>query len=502
MQKIIKYKYDIYLFVIEAICMILELCASRTLSPFFGDSNIIWTSIIGIILLSASIGNTLGGRLADNDDTEKDLYKITLLAAVLILYIPILSAIILNILSSTISSIKVGAILGTILLFLPSSLAFGTIPPIITKIKLKDLDTAGKTAGSIHAVSTLGSITGTFLGGFFLVPNFGCDNILLCLSAVTALMILLIGRRGNYRYVGLILAICIACIYVLSQNNVQNAAAVLEGKDELIASYDTQYSKVEITNGTENGEKVRYMLIGNGCESATYVDEEKKYDLVVPYTRYYDMMYESGMDIKDALMIGGGGYSYPKYCMSHHPETSMDVVEIDEKITELAKEYFYLDDALSEFNNGSEKRLNLINEDGKVYLNRTDKKYDAVLNDAFSGLTPAESLTTLETVERVHEILNPGSVYLSNIIGSRAGEDSRFLAAEVNTISQVFDYVYIVPCGDQNNDEITETETINNMVIASDTPLDLEGAVDMDYSDGLILTDDYCPVDTLIPGVD
>ena len=138
----------------------------------------------------------------------------------------------------------------------------------------------------------------------------------------------------------------------------------------------------------------------------------------------------------------------------------------------------------------------------KVYLNRTDKKYDAVLNDAFSGLTPAESLTTLETVERVHEILNPGSVYLSNIIGSRAGEDSRFLAAEVNTISQVFDYVYIVPCGDQNNDEITETETINNMVIASDTPLDLEGAVDMDYSDGLILTDDYCPVDTLIPGVD
>ena len=83
MQKITKYRYDIYLFVIEAICMVMELCASRVLSPFFGDSNIIWTSIIGIILLSSSIGNTIGGRLADKDDVQKDLCKISLWAAVL-----------------------------------------------------------------------------------------------------------------------------------------------------------------------------------------------------------------------------------------------------------------------------------------------------------------------------------------------------------------------------------------------------------------------------------
>lgn len=495
MQKITKYRYDIYLFVIEAICMVMELCASRVLSPFFGDSNIIWTSIIGIILLSSSIGNTIGGRLADKDDVQKDLCKISLWAAVLILYIPVLSEIILGLLASVISNIKIGAIIGTVLLFLPSSIAFGMIPPIITKIKLKDLDTAGKTSGTIHAVSTLGSITGTFLGGFFLVPNFGCDNIMLCLTCVTALMVILVGGKNRLKYVGLIFAIAIACIYVLTKFNLSNAEAILEGEEEYIASYDTQYSKVEVVNRRVEGENIRYMLIGNGCESATYVDEDKKYELVVPYTKYYDLMYKANIDIKDALMIGGGGYSYPKYCVSHHPKTAMDVVEIDEQITELAKEYFYLDDALREFNN----RLNIINEDGKVFINTTDRKYDAVLNDAFTGTTPAESLTTLETVEKIHDILNPGGVYLSNIIGSRSGAYSKFLAAEVNTISQVFDYVYIVPCGDMNNEEITDTTSTNNMVIACDTPLDIPAAVNMDYEDSIILTDDYCPVDTLIP---
>ena len=180
----------------------------------------------------------------------------------------------------------------------------------------------------------------------------------------------------------------------------------------------------------------------------------------------------------------------------------MTKVEIDEKITELAKKYFYLDDALKDFNTDGKSRLNLINEDGKVYVNTTEKKYDAILNDAFTGTTPAESLTTIETVKKIHAMLKPEGIYLSNIIGSRVGEDSRFLAAEANTMNQVFQYVYIIPCKDLDNEIIEDTTSTNNMVVASDTPLELDGAVEMDYSDGLILTDDYCPVDTLIPGVD
>lgn len=499
MKKLLKYKYEIFLFTIEAVCMVMELCASRTLSPYFGDSNVIWTSVIGIILLSGSIGNAVGGRLADRGNEKDDICRITLWAAVLILYIPVLSDVILGLLASVVSNIKIGAITGTILLFLPSSIAFGMIPPIITKVKLQDLKSAGKTSGSILAVSTLGSITGTFLGGFFLVPNFGCDNIMLCLSCVTALMAILIGGKNRLKYCGLLFAIAVACISILTQSNQNSIDEILAGKEGAIASYDTQYSKVEITNRNDNGEMIRYMLIGDGCESATYIEEDKKYELVVPYTRYYDLMYEVDIDMDHVLIIGGGGYSYPKYCVSHHPETSIDVVEIDEQITELARKYFYLDDALKDFNTEDETRLNIINEDGKVYVNTTDTTYDAILNDAFSGTTPVESLTTIETVEMIHEMLNPGGVYLSNIIGSRAGADSKFLAAEVNTISQVFDYVYIIPCGDMGTTEISEETCTNNMVIASDSPLDLPGTVTMDYENSIILTDDYCPVDSLIP---
>lgn len=172
------------------------------------------------------------------------------------------------------------------------------------------------------------------------------------------------------------------------------------------------------------------------------------------------------------------------------------------KSQSLQKKYFYLDDALREFNGGNEKRLNLVNEDGKVFLKTTEKKYDAILNDAFTGTTPAESPTTLETVRTIHDKLTPGGVYLSNIIGARAGEDSRFLAAEVNTISQVFKYVYIIPCGDLENEVITPAASTNNMVIASDLPLDIAGTAELENPTAMVLTDDYCPVDFLIPDIE
>lgn len=499
MKYIQRYHYEIYLFIIEAVCMILELCASRTLSPYFGDSNLIWTSIIGIILLSASIGNTIGGKLADRADVEKVLWRITLLAALLILYVPVFSTFILALTVSVIDSLKIGAIIGTILLFLPSSLTFGTIPPIITKLKLKDLDEVGKTAGTIHSVSTLGGIFGTFLGGFFLVPHFGCTNILLTIAAATAATNLLVGGKKNLKYIGLILVVVLACIFGFTRNNFNSANAILSGNENYIASYDTQYSRVEIVNRVEDGEMVRYMVVGNGCESATYVDEAKKYELVVPYTKYYDLMFRAGIGIHNVLMIGGGGYSYPKFCVSHHAETSMDVVEIDSKITELAQKYFFLNDALADFNTTEGTRLNLICDDGKVYINTSEKKYDAVLNDAFTGTTPVRSLATIETVRQIHDMLNPGGVYLSNIIGSHVGEGSQFLKAEANTIAQVFRYVYIIPCVESREAWSAEIVT-NNMLVASDVPLELPGTAFLDYSAGLILTDDYCPVDTLIPG--
>ena len=173
----------------------------------------------------------------------------------------------------------------------------------------------------------------------------------------------------------------------------------------------------------------------------------------------------------------------------------MDVVEIDGEITEIAKKYFYLNDLIEDYNLNENKRLGLITDDGRTYLNNNTKKYDAILNDAFSGSSPAKTLTTKEAAQLIKGSLNENGVYLTNVISSLEGDDSKFIKAIVNTLKQVFKNVYVVPCSTL---ELEETQ--NNMVIASDDELSLDKTYQYSIKeDEIVLTDDYCPVDTLVP---
>lgn len=173
----------------------------------------------------------------------------------------------------------------------------------------------------------------------------------------------------------------------------------------------------------------------------------------------------------------------------------MDVVEIDGEITEIAKKYFYLDKLIKDYKIEENHRLNLITADGRTYLNENTKKYDAILNDAFSGSSPAKTLTTKEAVDKIKAGLNENGMYLTNIISSLNGKDSKFINAEVNTLKTVFKNVYVIPCNTTDENKVQ-----NNMVIATDDILEFENAVDLKMNEEkIVLTDDYCPVDTLIP---
>lgn len=496
-----KYRLEIILFIVDAIYMILELIASRLLSPYFGNSNLVWTSIIGIILLSNSIGNFVGGKIADKDCSKNNLKLILKIAGIIILIIPFVQDFILFFTASIISNIKIGAILSAILLFFIPSMLFGFFSPIIIKLKINDLESAGQTSGRIYAIATLGSLTGTFLGGFLLLPALGSTQLLFILSAVLFILILIVGdinikKDLIFVIVSTILSVTSLCIFNYS-NNFQGVS-VLAGSYDSTVSYDTQYGKVCIYN-TENGdESYRTLLVGKGHESATYISEDKCNDLVYEYTKYYDLMFESSKDIKNVLMIGGAGYSYPKYYISNYLDKSIDVVEIDEDITKIAKKYFYLDKLIEDYDLNRNNRLGLISEDGRTYLNKNTKKYDAILNDAFAGESPAVTLTTIEAVQKIYDSLSSNGLYLSNIISSISGRNSKFLKAEVNTLKQIFKNVYVIPCRDNNNYELVQ----NNMVIATDNTLNLSNALNLNLlSDTFILTDNYCPVDSLIPEI-
>ena len=237
----------------------------------------------------------------------------------------------------------------------------------------------------------------------------------------------------------------------------------------------------------------------SGHESATYVDENKCNELVYKYTQMYDLMFDlKNKEIKSALLIGGAGYSYPKHYISTYLDKSLDVVEIDPMVTEIARKYFYLDKLIKDYNLEKTERLKLITEDGRTYLNRNEKKYDAILNDAFTDTTPVPTLTTLEAVTKIKNSLTENGLYLTNIISSLEGENSKFMKAEVKTLQKVFLNVYVIPCVTKDDLEVAQ----NNMVIATDGILEINEnklyKININEDD-IVLTDNYCPIDSLVP---
>lgn len=494
-----KFRYDIIIFLVNAVCMILELVASRVLSPYFGSSNLVWTSVIGIILLSSGIGNYYGGIIADKKDVDKKVKLILLFSCGFVFLIPIIQELVIKSITTLTSDIKIGAIIATMILFFVPSLLMGLLTPIILKLKLEDIETAGKVSGKFYSVATIGGIFGTFLGGFFLIPQFGSVYILFMLALVLSVLILFVDFKFDKTLLIIVIAISIICLiemyYYTIKNNV-NGENVLSNIVGDKVSYDTEYGRVLIYNGIKNGEMVRVLNIDSGYESATYVDEDKCNELIFEYTKLYDLMFKANIDIKNTLLIGGAGYSYPKYYISHYEDKNMDVVEIDGQITEIAKKYFYLDKLIKDYDLEKNNRLNLITEDGRTYLNQNKKKYDAILNDAFSGNLPAKTLTTVEAVKAIKSSLNENGLYLTNIISSLEGKNNKFLKAEVNTLKQVFKNVYVIPCLEKNDNL---ENIINNMVISTDSDLNFEDVYNLTIDDSLVLTDDYCPVDSLIP---
>ncbi len=509
MEKISKYRLEVILFIINAIYMILELVASRILSPYFGNTNIVWTSIIGIILLSTSIGNYLGGIIADKTQGNEEKLKtnvniILMITGIYVFIIPIIQKNNIELITIITENIKMGAIISTICLFFVPSMFIGMLTPVILKLKMKELGNVGKTAGNISAIATLGSIIGTFIGGFVLIPSFGSTQILFVLSIIIFLLIFLTKNKekifDKVTILSIILIVVnIICFCVYTRINDINAKKVLEGKTGIYTNLDTQYGKITIKNGYRYNYLCRELNIDRGNESATFVDEDKCNELVNEYTKYYDLMFKSDKNINQVLMIGGAGYSYPKYYISHYSNKKMDVVEIDEKVTKIAKKYFFLDKLFKEFDLDNNDRLNLITEDGRVYINKNQKKYDAILNDAFSGLSPVKTLATKEAIIKIHDSLNDGGIYLTNVISSLSGENSRFIKAEVNTLRKVFKNVYVIPCKYKDQKELVQ----NNMVVATDQEIIFENQVNLeiDEKNEIIITDDYCPVEDITPKI-
>ena len=353
-----KYRLEVAVLLCGAIVMVLELVAARVLSPYVGSSNIVWTSIIGIILVSMSLGYWLGGKMADKSPKMSNVSVIILISAVLTSFIPILETTFVKTLSGLSQNLTMVAIISAIVVFSIPSFLLAMISPYAIKLKDERHDEIGKLSGRLSSLSTIGSIAGTFLAGFFLIPTFGIRTIILGTTIVLLLLSVWLFEEKNKIYL-LIIAIITVCVF---GNYILGKTLYEANNPEVIADVDSEYSRIIIKKMNRNNQTYTAMEVEKGLES--YVDDETG-EMGAKYLSYYDLFDYYNKDAKNTLLIGGAAYTYPTHFLDNFYEKTIDVVEIDEKMTALAKEHFDLKE---------DERLGIIHQDGRSYLNNTRGK--------------------------------------------------------------------------------------------------------------------------------
>ena len=357
------------LFCLNAAEMVLELVASRLMSPYFGNSNFVWTAIIGIILLAGSLGNIIGGKFASKKNPRFWTGLLLLFAAFYIAATPLIDAPILQSIKAGNMGTQFSSVIGSIVFFLIPSTILGIITPIIMKERIGDGKDKAKESGRITATIAIGSLTGTFLGGFWLIPALGTKMIFALLAMIIVPITLLLrplkginSKKLWWSFVAaIVISIGVSIVSMVVVNSDTKAASI---------SIDTEYGRIIVEEGAYGNDSVLYYKQSGAYSSATFLDDDRKYDLVFDYLKKYDLMFNF-TDVKQTAMIGGAAYQYPKYFISHYPEKSMDVIEIDPMSTEIAKKFFFLDDLIYDY---GEKRLGLYNEDERIFVADSDKK--------------------------------------------------------------------------------------------------------------------------------
>jgi spermidine synthase len=477
-------------FVSGALVMIYEIIGSRILAPFIGTSTYIWTSLIGVILGSLSLGYWFGGKTADRNPKLRVLSVVMFFGGAILSTTILVQNIVLSIIGSSTVRLEIKAIIAALILFAPASVLFGFVTPYAVRLKMQTVENAGKTVGRLYALSTVGSIFGTFLAGFFLLPFVGSIRTMYLLAGLMfGLSLLLAPFKPNVQSIFLILLFPIS----ISVNELFAYSLIVTNK---MHDFDTQYNRVQIYDSTENltGKLIRVLLTDpNSTQSAMYLESD---DLALNYAKYYHLMRHFNPKFQKTLIIGGAAYSFPKEYLRSYPDKKIDVVEIDPQMTEAARKYFNLQD---------NPNLQIFHEDGRVFLNQNTTKYDVILVDAFTSIYSVPfQLTTVEAVREMEKILNENGVIIVNLISAFEGEGAKFLQSEAKTYHEIFPQVVVFKAKAEKPENIPQNAILvatkaNDLKFESSDEL-ISTLLKNRYEKPLdkelpILTDDLAPVE-------
>jgi spermidine synthase len=445
-----KFLLETVVFVSGAVVMVFEIIGSRILAPYIGTSTYVWTSLIGVILASLSLGYWLGGKTADRNPNLQFLAGVmfagaALMALTILLHVPVLSII------STIGiGLELKSILAALILFAPASVLFGFVTPYVVRLKMLNIEDAGKTVGRLYALSTVGSILGTFAAGFILLPFVGSVRTLYLLTVILFVLSLLLApfKLSTAKVFGILL---LPTAILLNEVYGYYLAKYYDLHD-----FDTEYSRIHVFNRKDpaSGKPVRvFSTDPKFIQSVMFWDSD---NLVSSYTGFYHLLRHFKPDFQNTLLIGGAGYSYPKEYLKKYPTKQIDVVEIDPQVTEIARNLFRLKD---------NPNLQIYHEDGRIFLNNIQpKRYDAILIDAFGSLFSIPfQMTTREAVRQINKGLTDDGLVIMNLISAVDGDGSLFLQAEYNTYKETFPHVRLFKVKAETADDVTQ----NLILVAS-----------------------------------
>ncbi|MCH5255594.1 MAG: fused MFS/spermidine synthase [Lachnospiraceae bacterium] len=474
--------------------MAVELGASRLLAPYFSSSQIVWTIIIGTIMIAMALGNIWGGRSADKNPNPDKLYVRIIIAAVWIAAIPVLGKyVIIGISAALVFTISnnfliCAAFLACMVIFVFPLFLLGTVTPSLVKYTVDSLDDSGKTVGSLGAFNTIGSIIGTFLPTFVTIPAVGTSITFLIFAGILLILALIyfISTKGKQKQIitGVILfLLCCPLGYsdsfafweknlLYEGESIYNYLQVKETNDSVILSTNVLFG-------------VQSIMKKNGGATGMYYD----YAMAAPVM--------AGRTDGDILILGMGTGTYAKQCRNYYGATSIEGVEIDQKITDLSKTYFELPDS-----------IDVTTYDGRSFLAADDKTYNVIMVDAYQDITIPFQMSSIEFFTMVREHLKENGVMVvnMNMHSEEEGNINEYLS---DTIAAVFDHVYTVDVigstnrelfASQNPDMLADFEEGRSRIedVELQTMLDKvsEGIIPYEKGDYL-LTDDKAPVELL-----
>jgi spermidine synthase len=483
-----------------------ELTASRLLGSVYGTSNLIWANVIGLMLVYLTLGYFIGGRWADRSPNYSTFYRIIIWGAFLSGIVPLVARPVLRGAAEAVNDLDAGLAIGSfvavLVLFSVPITLLGCVSPFAIRLALKNAQDAGKVSGSLYAISTMGSILGTFAPVLLIIPNLGTSRTFL----VFAGLLLVVGFIGLFLTEGR----RAFRLFWMPPGLILLAALVLSGPTrpapdgmELLYERDSAYNLIQIV---EDGDGTRYLLLneGQGYHSQWNPNEifygrTWDYFLVAPY---FNPDPFTTADVKNLCIIGlAGGTIAQQYNAVYGESIPIDGIEIDPTIVEASRKYLGM----------TMPNLNVIIGDGRYEFNRLDTKYTVVGIDAYRVPYVPWHLTTVEFFEEIRDHLTDDGVVIINV--GRTDTDRRLIEAMTRTMLEVFSTVHTMDVPDSFNTILVATRQpstrenlARNMALVDQTrypllfqtmTLAFTTLVPTQSSD-VIFTDDHAPVETII----